>query len=166
VMTGLYLLSGMIRQRTGTFSLHATAGLSGHSPLLSGAALLLVFAAPGLPPPSGLWPKGMLVKASFDAGAWVLGLDILIATRPTMLALGRLFLLAFWRDEAPEPVEGDAIVMAAVGGLGHAVLAAVLLPALILGIYPDPVLRLTDAAAAGLLDAGRYIGTVFPGVTP
>lgn len=166
VMTGLYLLSGMMRERTGTFSLHATAGLYRRSPLLAGAALLLVFAASGLPPLSGLWPKVMLVKASFDAGAWALGLAILIASLLTMLALGRLFLLAFWRDEAPEPDEGDAIVMPAVGGLGHAVLAAVLLPALILGIYPDPMLRLTDAAAAGLLDAGRYIGTVFPGVTP
>src|SRR5690606_28167345 len=93
IMTGLYLLSGMMRERSGSFSLHATAGLYSRSPLLAGAALLLIFAASGLPPMSGLWPKVMLVKASLDSGEWMLGLTILAVSLLTMLALGRVFLL-------------------------------------------------------------------------
>ena len=101
VMTALYLLSGMIRDAGGSFSLDDLAGLYDRAPLLAGSALLLAFAIAGLPPGSGLWPKIALVKASLDAGQGWLAAAILVSGLLTTVAFGRVFLLAFWRTRTP-----------------------------------------------------------------
>lgn len=158
VMTALYLLAGMMRQAGGSYSLHELAGLYRGHPLMAALALALVLAAAGLPPLSGLWPKIMLVKASIEAGAWVLAFAILLSGLLTTIALGRVFALAFWRME----VAGAA--RAGTGGLRleYAILLTLVAPILLIGVYPEPLLNLADAAAAGLLRPSVYIEAVFP----
>ncbi len=158
-MTGLYLVAGLMREQSGSFSLHEVSGLYRDNPLLAGAALLLILAASGLPPMSGLWPKVFLVKASLDVGAWWLAAAILVTGLLTTIALGRVFALAFWRN-------GDAENVGVADGskmrLGYAAILAILVPVAILGIYPEPAMLLTDAAAAGLLEPSSYVEAVFP----
>ncbi len=51
----------------------------------------------------------MLVKAAIDIGAWWLAAALLLVGFFTMIATGRLFLLAYWRDSAiPEAAAGPA----------------------------------------------------------
>jgi multicomponent Na+:H+ antiporter subunit D len=159
VMTALYILVGVMRELGGSYSLHELAGLYRTAPLLAGVALVLVLAVAGLPPGSGLWPKVMLVKASLDGGAWWLAFSILLSGFLTTIALGRMFALAFWRpmpDDAPrEAVAGRPLA-------GYAALLALTVPAVLIGIWPDPLIRVADLAAAGLLDPAGYTAIVFP----
>lgn len=158
-MTGLYLVAGLVRERAGSFSLHDAAGIYRTDPLLAGAALLLILAASGLPPMSGLWPKVFLVKASLDVGAWWLAAAILVTGLLTTIALGRVFALAFWRNAELDPPRPPAMRKLR---LGYAAIGVILVPVALLGLYPEPAMRLSDAAAAGLLDATGYIEAVFP----
>jgi len=161
IMTALYLLAGMMRELGGSFSLHELSGLYRTSPLLSGIALVLAAAVAGLPPASGLWPKVMLVKAALDADAWWLTGAILLSGFLTMIAVGRMFLLAYWR----EPAGGrSAAARAEPAGLllGHGALMALSLTIVLLGLFPEPVIRVASLAAAGLLNSSGYIGAVFP----
>lgn len=162
-MTGLYLVAGLVREQSGSFSLHEVSGLYRDNPLLAGAALLLILAASGLPPMSGLWPKVLLVKASLDVGAWWLAAAILVAGLLTTIALGRVFALAFWRNGEPS---SGVQVSARKMRVGYLALAAIMVPVALLGLYPEPAIRLSDAAAAGLLDPSSYIGAVFPETGP
>ncbi len=159
VMTGLYLVAGLMHEQTGSFSLHEVSGLYRDNPLLAAVALLLILAASGLPPMSGLWPKVFLVKASLDVGAWWLAAAILITGLLTTIALGRVFALAFWRN-------GDSVSRSDIDHakmrLGFVAIFAIMVPAIILGVYPEPAMLLSDAAADGLLNPATYIGTVFP----
>jgi multicomponent Na+:H+ antiporter subunit D len=160
VMTALYLLAGMMRQASGSYSLHEIAGLYRNHPLMAALALALVLAAAGLPPLSGLWPKVMLVKASVDVGAWGLVFAILLSGFLTTIALGRVFALAFWRPRLAG--SGDEAPAAAVDlRVEYAILFALIVPILLIGVYPEPLLRLSDAAATGLLDPATYIDAVF-----
>lgn len=161
-MTGLYLVAGLMREQTGSFSLHEVSGLYRDNPLLAGTALLLILAASGLPPMSGLWPKVLLVKASLDVGAWWLAFAILLTGFLTTIALGRVFALAFWRNGEPNTATVDDAKMR----LGYLALAAIIVPTVVLGVYPEPAIQLSDAAANGLLDATAYIEAVFPEVEP
>ncbi len=159
-MTGLYLVAGLIREQTGSFSLHDASGIYRDNPLLAGAALLLILAASGLPPMSGLWPKVFLVKASLDVGAWWLAASILVTGLLTTIALGRMFALVFWRNgkagiEAKVPAEKMR--------LGYVAIGLIIIPVAVLGFYPEPAITLTDAAASGLLNPATYIDAVFPG---
>lgn len=160
VMTALYLLAGVMNAACGSYSLRELGGLYHERPMLAGLALVLVLAAAGLPPGSGLWPKVILVKASLDAGSPWLAVAILATGLLTTLALGRAFALAFWRPPRNGKAGRRNEGMLAVG---YPALSALCVPVVMIGLYPEPFLRLADIAAAGLLDASAYIGTVFPG---
>ncbi|MDI6026546.1 Na+/H+ antiporter subunit D [Corticibacterium sp. UT-5YL-CI-8] len=156
VMTALYVLAGTMRVAGAGFSLQELGGLYRARPLLAAIAFLLILAAAGLPPASGLWPKIVLVKASIGEGAGWLAASILVSGFLTTMALGRVFLLAFWR---PANV---SLPVVAVPSLPLAVLLLLLLPVLLVGLYPEPVIAMSVSAARGLLDPSAYIQAVFP----
>ena len=160
-MSALYLLAGAMKEHGGSFSLNELSGLYRTSPLLAALALLLFLSAAGLPPGSGLWPKVILAKASVDVGAWWLAGAVLLSGFLTTIALGRVFALAFWRDAADRESAGaaDASIPAAPA---YGPLIALVIPILVLGMFPEPFIRIADRTAAGLLDAAAYIGAVFP----
>jgi multicomponent Na+:H+ antiporter subunit D len=160
-MSALYLLCGTMNEYGGSFSLNSLAGLYRASPLLTAIALVLFLAAAGLPPGSGLWPKVILAKAAIDLGnGWLVG-AILVSGLLTTIALGRVFALAFWRNSAHpgEPVD-EAERTPVVPAFGSLIMLTI--PILLLGLFPEPFIRMADAAAAGLLDPSAYLRAVFP----
>jgi multicomponent Na+:H+ antiporter subunit D len=160
IMTALYLAAGLMREAGGSFSLHELGGLYRSHPLLSAIMLALVLAAAGLPPLSGLWPKVLLVKAAIEDQAWWLTGSILVSSVLTTIVLGRVFALAFWRMD-PAPVSrADTRPIDPVAGYGTVLV--LLVPAVWIGLWPEPFLRIAGMAAAGLADPGSYIGSVFP----
>ena len=163
VMTALYLLGGVIKEVGGSYSLHEVAGLYARFPLLAALALILVLAAAGLPPASGLWPKAILVKAAVDTGAPWLAFAILASGLLTTIALGRVFTLVFWR---PRPAGGEdqaARPETATPVMGYALLATLSVPILLLGLYPEPAIAIAMMAGEGVLSPAAYIEAVFPG---
>jgi multicomponent Na+:H+ antiporter subunit D len=155
-MTALYLMAGQIARLGGSWSLGDLGGLYRQSPWFSGLSFLLLLAAAGLPPLSGLWPKIALLKAALDIGAWWLAAAILVSAFILTLALARIFLLAYWRP-APVPI-------APVPADWRITLPLVVLTALTLvfGLFPEPLLRLSQLAADGLASPQAYIDSVFP----
>jgi multicomponent Na+:H+ antiporter subunit D len=160
-MTALYLVAGEAARLGGSFSLATLGGLYVRAPWFSAASLVLFLAVAGLPPFLGLWPKIALVKAALDIGAWWLAGAILVSAFLITLALGRVFLLAYWRPRAGAmPVTGRpgmAIVLP-IGGLTAFVV--------LFGLFPESLIALTQAAAEGLADPSAYIRSVFPGGAP
>ena len=161
-MTALYVLAGMAGERAGSFSLKSMGGLYRDYPLLAAIALVLFFAAAGLPPFSGLWPKVLLVKASLEAGDGWLAAAILATGLLTSIALGRVYVLAFWRNTGEgDGTEGTRPEVSP--RLGYGVLLALTAPVVAFGVYPEPLIRAAGIAAAGLLHPAGYIAAVFPG---
>ncbi|MBR0556490.1 Na+/H+ antiporter subunit D [Ciceribacter sp. L1K23] len=164
LMTALYFVAGEARQLGGSYSLVALGGLWRTAPAFAAVSLALFFAASGLPPFSGFWPKALLVKASIDIGAWWLAASILVAGFVTTIAFGRVFLLAYWRpagETAPTP-ESAGIAWVRLGPLLVLSLLVVWF-----GLFPERLLVLTQTAAEGLIDPTAYLNSVFPaGGTP
>jgi len=156
VMTALYMAAGLAGWLAGSFDLNSLGGLYGRSALFSALSLVLFFAAAGLPPFSGFWPKVMVAKAAIDIGAWWLAAAVLATGFLTTIALGRVFALAYWR---PAPMALPAQTMPA-----GALLPLVLLTALTVGfgLFPERLMALVQHAAQGLADPRAYIGSVFP----
>ncbi len=166
LMTALYLLAGEAARRGGSYRLENLSGLWAAAPAFAGLSLALFFAGSGLPPFSGFWPKAMLVKASLDIGAWWLAGAILLSGFLTTIAFGRLFLLAYWR---PAPVVagkgGEAAIQPAAARASlSAMLPILALTALIVwfGLFPEPLIDLSQRAAIGLADPAAYLQSVFP----
>ncbi|MBB3454029.1 multicomponent Na+:H+ antiporter subunit D [Rhizobium sp. BK313] len=158
LMTALYLLAGQAARLAGSFSLAALGGLYRQSGWFAGLSLMLFFAACGLPPFSGFWPKVILVKAALDTGAWWIAAAILLTGFLTTIVFGRVFLLAYWRPRSAQ----DATVPGPIAW--QAALPLVALTALVIGfgLFPERLLHLTQLAAGGLDDPSAYMHSVFP----
>lgn len=159
VMTALYMAAGLVGRLAGSFDLNRLGGLYGRSPLFSALSLVLFFAASGLPPFSGFWPKVMVAKAALDIGAWWLVAAVFLTGFVVTIALGRVFALAYWRP-APEPLPAAAIPASLLLPL-----AALTALTVAFGVFPEALLSTIQAAAQGLSDPSAYIGSVFPGGT-
>ncbi|MDI7861294.1 Na+/H+ antiporter subunit D [Rhizobiaceae bacterium n13] len=159
LMTALYMAAGLAARISGSYSLESLGGIYRQNAPLAFVTLALFFAVSGLPPFSGFWPKVILVKASLDIGAWWLAGVLLLTGFLTTIAVGRVFLLAYWRPKAGD--DGAP----AVSIDRTAFLPVLLLTALvsIFGVLPEGLLRLTQEAAAGLENPAAYVHSVFPG---
>jgi multicomponent Na+:H+ antiporter subunit D len=78
-----------------------------------------------------------------------------------MIVTGRLFLLAYWREGADTAGETAPLSAATLGPL-----AALALAALLIGLYPEPLLAAVQSAAAGLAEPSAYLNSVFPAGGP
>ncbi len=157
LMTALYLIAGQAAHLGGSFSLTVLGGLYRQSGWFAGLSLVLFFAISGLPPFSGFWPKVVLVKAAFAAGAWSLAAAILLVGFLTTIVFGRVFLFAYWR-----PAEAGNTVAERMKW--HAALPLLVLALLVVsfGLFPEWLLHLTHAAALGLEQPTAYLQSVFP----
>ncbi|PWE58152.1 Na+/H+ antiporter subunit D [Metarhizobium album] len=157
LMTALYLAIGEAGRIGGSFSLAALGGLYGRHAGFAGLCLCLFFAASGLPPFSGFWPKAMLVKAALDVGAWWLAGAMLLSGFLLTIAFGRVFLMAFWRPAKETAPPVLALRWQAIGPL-------LLLAALVVGFgaFPELLLRTVQDAEITLDNPQAYLGSVFP----
>lgn len=158
LMAALYLLAGQAARLGGGFGLVALGGIYRQNGWFAGLSLVLFFAASGLPPFSGFWPKVVLVKAALSDGAWWLAGTILLTSFLTTITFGRVFLLAYWRPRVATAVipSGSIAWPAAVPLVALAVIIVGF------GVYPEPLLQLTQRAADGLTNPSAYVQSVFP----
>ncbi|MBB4004990.1 multicomponent Na+:H+ antiporter subunit D [Aurantimonas endophytica] len=171
VMTALYLTAGVAASLTGSSSLAQMGGLWRSTPLLAALMLVFLFAVSGLPPFSGFWPKVALVRATIIADMPWLAAAILVSGFLMTVASARIFALAFWRP-APEVAEASGTEAAQAphpsapapglyGSWSLVPLLGLTVFVLAAGLWPEWLARLTDAAAAGVIDPAAYLSSVF-----
>ena len=176
VMTGLYLAAGVAAYLNGSPSLAEMGGLWRRYPLFAALMLVFLFSVSGLPPFSGFWPKVMLVRATIAAGLPWLAAAILVSGFLLTIASARVFALAFWRplpalagasgeDEAKAIADDRFRAAGPERAFSLVPLLALGAYVVVAGVWPDWLLRLTDAAASGVIDPAAYFTSVFGGVS-
>jgi len=116
-----------------------------------GAAFVIgSFSVAGIPPISGFLSKASLIKESVDAGyGWIVAL-VVVGGLLSMLYMLQIYQRFFWVPETeeeahhpPSPVDRRILV-----GLLALLIVAI-------GVWPQPLLALSDHAAAALAGGGR-----------
>jgi len=169
VMTALYMASGVVKLMGGSYDLRQLGGLYQKSAGFAAVFLVLAFAVSGLPPFSGFWPKIILVDAAFSDGRAWLGAAILFSGFLTTLAMGRVWIYAFWRGGPEGTADGQAVPVAGAQGseaaLSHAALWLPLgiLTAMVVyfGLQPEWMLELSTRGASGAVEPFGYLRSVF-----
>ncbi|MEJ8473913.1 Na+/H+ antiporter subunit D [Roseibium algae] len=169
VMTALYMAAGVMNMLGGSYKLRELGGLYGISPVFAAVFLVLGFAVSGLPPFSGFWPKIMLVDAAFDDGRYLLAGAILVSGFLTTLAIGRVWIFAFWRG-GPEGT-ADGTVIERVVPAPQLTSAGIWIPlgvltalVIYLGLQPEWMLQLVTRGASGVVEPFGYVRSVFGGL--
>jgi multicomponent Na+:H+ antiporter subunit D len=158
VKTNLLLLGGVVRGLTGEERLARLGGLLNRTPLIAILFLVSALSLAGLPPSSGFWAKLGIIRAGFEAEAYLLtGVAIAVGLL-TLFSMLKIWTEVFWK---PEPADDDVPAgPTAPPGRRLAMLAPpVVLTALAvaIGLYPQPLLVTARTAAEQLLDRPAYV---------
>ncbi|MEM9633076.1 MAG: Na+/H+ antiporter subunit D [Pseudomonadota bacterium] len=168
VMTALYMAAGIMNMMGGSYDLRKQGGLYQQNVAFAGVFLVLGFAVSGLPPFSGFWPKIILVDAAFQADRAWLAAAILISGFLTTLAMGRVWIYAFWRGGPEGTPDGQSVAIAAPASAAQLTGGAVWLPLGILtalviyfGLQPEWMIELSTQGAGGVVEPLGYLRSVF-----
>ena len=166
-MTALYLVAGLVERMTGETDTRHMGGVYTASSPLSILFLVLVFAAAGLPPFLGFWPKLTIVEAGLGQGDWPIILAILANSLLTSIAGTRLWAHVFWRagrEGAHSEIVNDRLrpLTALEKGWGLAPAAALVAAIVVLSLWPNVLFETGRSAATGLTSPDGYITSVSP----
>jgi multicomponent Na+:H+ antiporter subunit D len=138
----LFLCAGSIYVSTHETEVSQLSGLARQMPWTMAAFALASFSLVGLPPASGFVSKWYLVLGSVERGSvWLLGV-LLASSLLSAAYLGPIVYKAYFE---PAPDSGQGKVREVPWMVIPLMLSAV--ASLLLGAYPDPVLRLARSVA-------------------
>ncbi|MFC4949320.1 complex I subunit 4 family protein [Pseudonocardia sp. GCM10023141] len=151
LITGaLFLLTGVLRDRGGTYDMRAYSGLAARTPRFAGLFTVAAFASLGLPGFSGFIAEFQIFTGSLGAAPIATGiavLGIVLTAALFLLALQRVFLGELRTPDAP----GTPRVFADLHPSETAAIAPLLALATIIGLAPRLLLDVIEPAATTLL---------------
>jgi NADH-quinone oxidoreductase subunit M len=149
----LFLLVGMVYERTHTRDLDSMGGLAGVMPWLTGAFLFAVFASAGLPGLNNFVGEFLVIVGSFGPNM-AFG-----AIASVGVVLGAIYLLWSYQRMAYGPVHDEHRSLPDVSVREVAVLAPVLALLLVFGVYPKV---LTDRIEPATQAVVRHVAPDHP----
>jgi multicomponent Na+:H+ antiporter subunit D len=153
------MLSGVIRDLAGTERLSRLGGLLSRSPVLAVLFLVSALSLAGLPPSSGFWAKLGVIRAGFNAQAYLLTSIAVFVGLLTLLSMLKIWSEAFWKPAPEPPVDSPSIpaddprqrsTQRRVFLLAPSVALVIL--SMAIGLFPQPLLATARRAANELLD--------------
>lgn len=161
--TSLFYISGIIREKSGTFQLKKIGGLYSTEPLLAALFLVSALALAGIPPLSGFWAKLMVIRAGLESEHYFVTAAALVVSLLTLFSMTKIWNEAFWKDD-------PGVVSATEEAHGGGRTAMLYLPVVMLcgviiffGLSFEPVYELSARAAGQLLDVEGYRNAVLGG---
>lgn len=156
VKSGLFLVSGVIEEVTGTNDLKAFHGLLGSHPGLAYTFLALGLSLAGIPPFSGFFAKFALMQDAFGHQAYLIAGVSILTGLFTLFSMIKIYRKGFWGEPMGER-------RAIPAGRYAALLAAPLLLLALsagMGVAGRPVFDYALKAAHQLVDPSIYIQAV------
>ena len=137
---------------TGKDDIPDFAGLAGRSPFLAAAITVGLFSLAGLPFLAGFLTKFYLFSAAAAEGLlWLAG----VAMLASLISL-YYYLQLIRRMYIEETPEQEASVAVRTPALLYALIGAMALGTVLLGVYPDPVMAAIEGATAALQTGDYY----------
>lgn len=162
VKTTLFLVGGMIEEKSGTASLRQLGGMLHTSPLLAWLFLLPALSLAGVPPFSGFVAKLALIEAGFAIGEYVtIGVAIVVSAL-TLFSMTKIWAGVFWGEAEEPPPYPETLGAGRLRFPRLMVGPTALLVALSLAfvIAGAPLYELGQVAAESLIDPARYVAAV------
>jgi multicomponent Na+:H+ antiporter subunit D len=159
VKANLFLISGLVRRHGGSFELSRVGGLYRSHGWVALLFFIPAFSLAGFPPLSGFWAKMILIRASLEAGQFLLAAVAAVVGLLTVYSMVKIWSEAFWKPH-PAAAKQRAGAVPPMSAWMLAPIVALAAMTVLIGLSPDPLYQLARAAADELLDPGAYVYTV------
>ncbi len=156
----LFLLVGMVYDRTHTRRLDEMGGLASQMPWLLGFFLFAVFASAGLPGLNNFVGEFLVIAGTFAVNHWF------GALASVAVVLGAIYLLWSYQRVAYGPIRAEHRSLPDVSAREVVVIAPVLALLLVFGVYPKLLTEAIDPATTHVIEqvAPDHATTVVTGV--
>lgn len=162
VKVNLFLVAGVAARLCGSSEMSRMGGIYKTAPLVAVLFLIPAFTLSGFPPLTGFWAKVLLIQAALEVNNWAMAALALVVSLLTiwsmMIVWGRVFWAA--HPDGSEPRTADLSPVRVQLLLPIAVLG---LASILIGVFPNGLIVLVQAAAAQLLDPQAYVDAVLGG---
>ncbi|WNL43391.1 Na+/H+ antiporter subunit D [Halomonas sp. PAMB 3264] len=168
VKTNLFLISGITHRLQGTYQLKKMGGLYRQSPGLAIAFFVSAFSLAGVPPLSGFFAKFVLIRAGFEAEAYVATGIALAVGLMTLYSMVKIWNEVFWKalpednrvPEAPTPVGDDGRLLKPGLWLMYLPVVALAAVTLLIGVFAEPIMRVMTLIGEQLFNPAGYVEAV------
>lgn len=146
VVVGMFFIIDIIHNRTKTTALADLGGIRNTAPLLTTAFVIILLGSVALPLTSGFIGEFLLINSIFQYHAWmgaVAGITII---------LGAVYMLRTFQKSMSGEVNSLTASFADLTLNEKAVLYPIVLLIVLIGIYPEPILSISEPAVTKLLD--------------
>jgi multicomponent Na+:H+ antiporter subunit D len=158
VKTTLFLVAGLIEQRTGTAQLADLSGLRRLEPALAVLFILPALSLAGIPPLSGFVAKLALVEAGLSTGEYLIVAVSLAVSLLTLFSMTKIWANTFWGPGQDNDIGRRLTAPRRALMVGSTASLAVLSLGIAAG--SGPLYNLSERAARDLVDPSSYVNAV------
>jgi NADH-quinone oxidoreductase subunit M len=145
IVFGLFYMVEIIQTRTGTTQIDELGGIRSVAPKLATLFMVIMFGSVALPFTSGFVGEFLLLNGIFQYQPW------LSAVAGLSVILGAIYMLNAYRKSTSGEANALTQNITDLTGVEKAVLIPLCLLIVVIGIYPAPLLDLSQTAAQNLL---------------
>jgi multicomponent Na+:H+ antiporter subunit D len=155
VKTNLFLISGIAARIHGSYQLKKMGGLYRNYPLLAILFLIPALSLGGIPPLSGFFAKFIVIKAGLLSYEYFMVFIALLVGVLTIYSMTKIWSEAFWSDGSGSSSSKPVIPITSIIPVIIMAIATILI-----GIFAEPLINLSQMAAQQLIDPTGYIEAV------
>jgi NADH-quinone oxidoreductase subunit M len=145
----LFLIVGMIYDRTHTLEISAMGGFANKIPLLSGILAFTAFASLGLPGLSGFWGEFLVLLGTYNQGSILLKVMVYLAV--IGIVLGAAYLLWMLQRVIFGNYNNKLGELKRITWMEMVTLAPLIIIIIFVGVYPTPLIDMINNSVALIL---------------
>lgn len=157
VKSNLFLISGLIAKKRGELNLKMIGGLYKDVPLLGFLFFVPALSLAGIPPFSGFLSKLLVIRSGFEGEHYLAVAITLFVSFFTLYSMLKVWNEAFWKPN-PKPRPSHKHLRLRLPLLLPTV--ALMAATVLIGVWPEPWLRVADRIAEEILNRDIYIEAV------
>lgn len=145
-VVGLFFITDIIINRTGTKEIYSQGGIAKSAPQFAIAFLIILLGTVALPLTNGFIGEFLLLNAVYNYGIWygvVAGLTIIF---------GSVYMLRLYKVTMQGETNQLTINFKDIEGAEWITLLVITSLIIIMGVYPQPILHLSEASVQNLID--------------
>jgi multicomponent Na+:H+ antiporter subunit D len=158
VKTNLFMVSAGINHYYNTDDLHHLGGLAKQHKWLAIMFFIAAMSLAGFPPLSGFWAKFLLIKAALESHFYVSAGVAIFVSLFTLYSMIKIWRYVF-SEPAQQPISIQTQKLKLAVSYKIACIALLILP-ILMGLFPDIILKQLHIVAVQLQAQNAYIGLV------
>jgi len=150
-VVGMFFIWDIISRRLNTFEIADLGGIAKVAPKFSIAFLIVVLGTVGLPLTNGFVGEFLLLNSVFQYSAFHYMNLALVIIAGTTIIFGAVYMLRMYKNVMQGETNGLTSTFTDISGSEQLVLGIICALIIVLGVYPQPVMHISEAAVNGLL---------------